>query len=152
MVRILVLCLAGLITYSSCQHKTVSVDEAEKKDIQRVMICGIPFGVNYEVVEHDGESVITSVVLVTSHQSISDYEALRNGISQRYGNPDIEDCEGGTGDAEGKFYGRCVWSDAGITLRNIHSDEGGLMIVLPPNILPSVTYLPKSRELTQFIV
>ena len=24
---------------------TVSVDEAEKKEIQRVMICGIPFGV-----------------------------------------------------------------------------------------------------------
>ena len=107
----------------------------EKKDIRRLMFCGLPFGINYNTKEVDGASVITSAVLITSHQSRQDYEMIRDGISKRCGNPDVEEIESVDGEAD-RIYGRCRWSEAGITLRNAHSDEGGLMIVLQPNILP----------------
>ena len=102
----------------------------ERKEIKRLMFCGIPFGLNLETEQKDGATIITKIVLITSRQSKSDFEAIKNEISKRYGNPDIEDYEGGTDETDGRFYGRCNWFQGGITLRNVHSEEGGLILLL----------------------
>lgn len=102
----------------------------DRTEIWRLMFCGVPFGLNLDSVQTNGVTTITDMTLITSHQSKADFEAIKNGLSKRLGNPDIEDYEGGTDEIEGRFYGRCAWyrDECNATLRNLHSEEGGLVV------------------------
>ena len=75
-------------------------------------------------------TTIRNITLITSHQSKADFEAIKSGISERLGNPDIEDCEDET-EIDGKFYGRCSWykDKCEATLRHLHGEEGGLVVM-----------------------
>ena len=102
----------------------------DRTEIWRLMFCGVPFGLNLDSVQTNGVTTITDMTLISSHQSKADFEAIKNGLSKRLGNPDIEDYEGGTDEIEGRFYGRCAWygDECNATLRNLHSEEGGLVV------------------------
>ncbi|MBQ5714012.1 MAG: hypothetical protein IIV77_05935 [Bacteroidaceae bacterium] len=107
----------------------------DRTEIWRLMFCGVPFGLNLDSVQTNGVTNITNITLISSHQSKADFEAIKNGLSKRLGNPDIEDYEGGTDEIEGRFYGRCAWyrDECNATLRNLHSEEGGLVVFFEYN-------------------
>ena len=90
----------------------------------------MPFGLNLDSVQTNGVTNITNITLITSHQSKADFEAIKNGLSKRLGNPNIEDYEGGTDEIEGRFYGRCAWyeDEFNATLCSINGDKGGLVV------------------------
>ena len=50
----------------------------------------------------------------------------------KYGNPDLEEYEGGTEVIDGRYYGKCRWNNGEIMLRNTHHDEGGFLVFLYP--------------------
>ena len=107
--------------------------DEERTDIKRVIFCGVPFGLNLKTEQKEGITIITNITLITSHQSKAEFEAIKDGISKRLGNPDIEDYDEGIGEeTEEPFYGRCTWNKEGCdaTLRNLHSEEGGLVVFL----------------------
>ena len=109
--------------------------DEERTGIRRLMFCGVPFGLTLKSEQMNGVTTITNITLITSHQSKADFEAIKSGISKRLGNPDIEDCEDET-EIDGRFYGRCAWykDKCEATLRNLHSEEGGLVVFLTPKI------------------
>jgi len=39
----------------------------EKTGIKRLMFCGVPFGLNLDTEQRDGVTIITNIVLITSH-------------------------------------------------------------------------------------
>jgi hypothetical protein len=65
----------------------------------------VPFGLNLDSVQTNGVTTITDITLITSHQSKADFESIKNGLSKRLGNPDIEDYEGGTDEIEADSMG-----------------------------------------------
>ena len=102
---------------------------SKANDVPKVNLCGIPFGLNIIWVQDNSKVAATSVKLLTSLQDKNSFEKLKATISTHCGNPDIEEYEGGTDEIDGRFYGKCVWNeDCTITLRNAHSDEGGLVL------------------------
>ncbi len=107
--------------------------DEERTDIKRVVFCGVPFGLNLETEQQEGITIITKITLITSHQSKAEFEAIKDSISKRLGNPDIEDYDKGIGEeTEEPFYGRCTWykEECNATLRNLHGEEGGLVVFL----------------------
>jgi hypothetical protein len=104
----------------------------ERDGIWRLKFCGIPFGINIDYEHKNGKFIVNHLNLITSQQSIKAFEAIRKGVSKRYGNPDIYDYDTGSYEFDGLFYGRCTWG--GALLRNVHSDEGGLFLFLPTAI------------------
>ena len=104
----------------------------ERDGIWRLKFCGIPFGINIDYEHKNGKFIVNHLNLFTSQQSIKAFEAIRKGISKRYGSPDIYDYDTGSYEFDGLFYGRCTWG--GALLRNVHSDEGGLFLFLPTAI------------------
>ena len=106
----------------------------ERAGIKRLVFCGVPFGINLKSEQTDGVITITEIILITSHQSKADFEAIKNGISKRLGNPDIEEYEDGTEEMDGRFYGRCAWykDECKATLRNLHTEDGGLVVSFTP--------------------
>lgn len=104
--------------------------DKERKGIKRVMFCGVPCGLNFELEEKNGTPTITSVVLFTSHQDKATFDTFKNSISKKYDNPDIEEYEGGTEEIDGRYYGKCRWNNGEVLLRNAHRDEGGLFVFL----------------------
>ena len=74
-------------------------------------------------------TIITEITLISSHQSKAEFEAIKDGISKRLGNPDIEDYEGGAEDMDEEFYGKCVWQEEGVKLRNLNGG-GGFVVFL----------------------
>ena len=72
----------------------------------------------------------TAQIATNVAAGVKDFEAIKNGLSKRLGNPDIEDYEGGTDEIEGRFYGRCAWygDECNATLRSINGDKGGLVV------------------------
>ena len=94
------------------------------------MFCGVPCGFNFELEENNGTTTVTSVVLFTSHQDKATFDNLKNSISKKYGNPDLEEYEGETEEIDGRYYGKCRWNNGEILLRNAHRDEGGLFVFL----------------------
>ena len=102
----------------------------ERTGIRRLMFCGVPFGLNLKPEQTNGLTTIRNITLITSHQSKADFEAIKSGISERLGNPDIEDCEDET-EIDGRFYGRCSWykDKCEATLRHLHGEEGGLVVL-----------------------
>ena len=101
----------------------------ERDGIWRLKFCGVPFGINIDYEHKNGKFIVNHLNLFTSQQSIKAFEAIRKGISKRYGSPDIYDYDTGSYEFDGLFYGRCTWG--GALLRNVHSDEGGLFLFLP---------------------
>lgn len=108
--------------------------ENEQEGIKRVFFCGVPCGLNIQSEQKDGKTIISSIVLYTSLQDMNTFDALKNGISKRYGNPDIEEYEEGAEEIDGKYYGRCRWDNGAIMLRNVQSDEGGFLITISPTV------------------
>ena len=108
--------------------------DKEREGIKRVFFCGVPCGLNIQSEQKDGKTVISSIVLFTSLQGMNTFDALKNGISKRYGNPDIEEYEEGAEEIDGKYYGRCRWDNGAIMLRNVQSDEGGFLITISPTV------------------
>ena len=104
--------------------------DKERQGIERVMFCGVPCGFNFELEENNGTTTVTSVVLFTSHQDKATFDNLKNSISKKYGNPDLEEYEGETEEIDGRYYGKCRWNNGEILLRNAHRDEGGLFVFL----------------------
>lgn len=102
----------------------------ERTEIKRLMFCGVPFGLTLKSEQTNGVTTITNITLITSHQSIADFEAIKSGISKRLGNPDIEDYEDGADEIDGRFYGKCSWykDEGNATLRHLHGEEGGLVV------------------------
>ena len=108
----------------------------ERTGIKRLMFCGVPFGLTLKSEQTNGVTAITDITLITSHQSIADFEIIKRGISKRLGNPDIEDYESGTEEIDGRFYGRCSWykDEGNAILRPLHNDGGGLIVLLSSKI------------------
>lgn len=106
----------------------------ERAEIKRVMFCGVPCGLNLQSEQKNGATIVTRVVLFTSFQDKITFDTLKNAISKKYGNPDLEEYEGGTEEIEGKYYGRCSWNNGEILLRNAHNDEGGLFVFFNPTV------------------
>ena len=104
--------------------------DKERQEIKCVMFCGVPCGLNFELEENNGTTTVTSVVLFTSHQDKASFDNLKNSISKKYGNPDLEEYEGETEEIDGRYYGKCRWNNGEILLRNAHRDEGGLFVFL----------------------
>lgn len=105
--------------------------DEERTGIKRVMFCGVTFGLTLKSEQTNGVTTIRNITLITSHQSKTDFEVIKSGISKRLGNPDIEDYEYGTDEIDGRFYGRCAWhkDKCVTTLRPLHSEEGGLVVL-----------------------
>ncbi len=95
-----------------------------------MLFCGVPCGVNLQSEQKDGKTIITTIVLFTSSQDKVTFETLKNSISKRFGKPDIEEYEGGIEEIDGRCYGKCRWDNGGVLLRNVHGDEGGLLIFI----------------------
>lgn len=108
--------------------------DKERQEIKRVIFCGVPCGLNFELEEKNGTPTITSVVLFTSHQDKATFDTFKNSISKKYDNPDIEEYEGGTEEIDGRYYGKCRWNNGEVLLRNAQSDEGGLFVILYPTV------------------
>ena len=106
----------------------------EREGIKRVMFCGVPCGLNIQSEQKNGTTVVTNVVLFTSLQDKATFDTLKNSISKKYGNPELEEYEGGAEEIDGKYYGRCRWDNESIMLRNVQSDEGGLLISISPTV------------------
>lgn len=106
----------------------------ERTGIRRLMFCGIPFGLNLHFGQNEDSTTIRKIVLMTSHQSKAEFMALKDAISKRIGNPDIEDYEDETDEMDDRFYGRCAWykDECNATLRHIHGEEGGFVVFLNP--------------------
>ena len=105
--------------------------DEERDGIRRLKFCGVPFGINAQYEHKNGKFIVNHLNLITSHQSIKDFEAINQGISKRYGSPSIEDDDAGI-EFDGIFYGRCTWD--GAMLRNVHSGEGGIILFLPSEV------------------
>ena len=108
--------------------------DKKREGIERVLFCGVPCGLNLQFEQKNGTIIVTSVVLFTSLQDKATFDTLKSSISKKYGNPDLEEFEGGTEEINGKYYGRCRWDNGSIMLRNVQSDEGGLLITISPNV------------------
>ena len=108
--------------------------DKKREGIERVLFCGVPCGLNLQFEQKNGTIIVTSVVLFTSLQDKATFNTLKNSISKKYGNPDLEEYEGGAEEIDGKCYGRCGWDNGAIVLRNVQSDEGGLLITISPNV------------------
>lgn len=102
----------------------------KRAGIERLVFCGVPFGLNLTSEQTNEVTTITNITLITSQQSKADFEAIKSGISKRLGNPDVEDYEEGTDEIDGRFYGRCSWykDKCKATLRPLHGEEGGLVV------------------------
>lgn len=109
--------------------------DKERADIKRVIYCGVPFGLNLKTEQKEGITIITEITLISSHQSKAEFDAIKDGISKRLGNPDIEGYDDEISEEwEEPFYGRCTWhsDECEATLRNLHGEEGGLVVFLSP--------------------
>lgn len=104
----------------------------QRDGIWRLKFCGVPFGLNVDYEHRNGKFIVNTLTLFSSQQSIDAFESIRNGISKRYGSPEIDDLGADSYGTDGKFYGRCTWD--GAILRNVHSEEGGLFLILPSEI------------------
>ena len=115
-------------------ERTIEFDyfNDDKTDINRVILCGVPCGLNVESEQKDGTTIITRIMLLTSQQSKTAFDAIKKGISMRYGEPDFEDGE--SEELDGRYYGKCVWKKGDVILRNVHSDEGGLFLFLTSSV------------------
>lgn len=103
-------------------------DEDTGDKIETIEFCGVTFGVNVQWIGSDDNKVPKSITLLTSHQDKKSFEAIKEGISKFLGSPNNEEYEVGD---DNRVYGRVEWNKGfSVTLRNIHSDEGGLIIFI----------------------
>ena len=103
-------------------------DEDTGGKIETIEFCGVTFGVNVQWIGSDDNKVPKSITLLTSHQDKKSFEAIKEGISKFLGNPNNEEYEVGD---DNRVYGRVEWNKGfSVILRNINSDEGGLMLFI----------------------
>ena len=103
-------------------------DEDTGDKIETIEFCGVTFGVNVQWIGSDDNKVPKSITLLTSHQDKKSFEAIKECISKFLGNPNNEEYEV---DDDNRVYGRVEWNKGfSVILRNIHSDEGGLMLFI----------------------
>jgi len=95
----------------------------EEKDAYVVSLSGIPCGMNFMKRTANDSVYIVQLNFCTSQHSRGVIDTLVHSITDYYGDPDIveEECldEG---------YVDYRWQDAGIKIRNIHSDRGGIVV------------------------
>lgn len=117
-------------------EQTDEFDYCDKKQqgIERVLFCGVPCGLNLQSEQKTETTVVTNIMLFTSLQDKATFDNLKRSISKKYGNPDLEEYEGETEEIDGRYYGKCRWDNGAIMLRNVQSDEGGLLIILSPTV------------------
>ena len=99
----------------------------EEKEAYVVDFFGIPCGMNIEKKTANDSVYITQLVFCTSQLSGKVFNKWTRGISDYYGNPDIMEDEG-----LNEGYENYSWLDAGIRVRNIHSEEGGIVAFFVP--------------------
>lgn len=116
------------------QTKEFEYCDTKRTEIKRVLFCGIPCGLNIESDEENGIVVIHSIVLITSLQDKNTFNTIKEGLTNRFGKPEIEEYESGEEELDGIYYGRCQWNNGAVTLRNMHTDEGGLLCILGSTI------------------
>ncbi len=116
------------------QTKEFEYCDTKRTEIKHVLFCGIPCGLNIESDEENGLIVIHSIVLITSLQDKSSFNTIKEGLTNRFGKPEIEEYEAGEEDLDGIYYGKFQWNNGAATLRNMHSDEGGLLCILESTI------------------
>ena len=104
----------------------------ERRNIKRVMFCGVPCGLNIHSDTQDDSIYIRRITLFTSLQNKNTFGMLKRGVVNRYGKPNIEDVD--EEEIEEVYYGRCKWTKEGALLRNVHSEEGGLFCILDSHI------------------
>ena len=104
----------------------------ERRNIKRVMFCGVPCGLNIHSDTQDDSIYIRRITLFTSLQNKNTFDILKRGVVNRYGKPNIEDVD--EEEIEEVYYGRCEWTKEGALLRNVHSEEGGLFCILDSHI------------------
>ena len=100
----------------------------ERRNIKRVMFCGVPCGLNIHSDTQDDSIYIRRITLFTSLQNKNTFDILKRGVVNRYGKPNIEDVD--EEEIEEVYYGRCKWTKEGALLRNVHSEEEGLFCIL----------------------
>ena len=101
-------------------------DSGEK--VKTIEFCGVTLGLNVEWIGSDDTNVPKHIALLTSRQDKKTFEALKDGLIKFLGNQDNEEYEV---DDDNLVYGRVEWNKGfSVTLRNIHSDEGGLIIFI----------------------
>lgn len=123
------------ISFASCEKKIENnvgmspiLNGVINDKIETIDFCGVTFGVNVKWVGTDENKVPKSIALLTSHQDKNSFEAIKEGISKFLGNPNVEEYEIGD---DNRVYGRVEWNKGfSVTLRNVHSDEGGLIIFI----------------------
>lgn len=108
-------------------NEVEELEFVESSNYHVANFCDVPFGVNIEW-ETIGKKVFArNVTLMTSKQDIQTFKRLKDCLIRYYGCPDTED-DYSCGDD--MFYGRCCWyGECGITVRNVHSDNGGLILM-----------------------
>lgn len=104
----------------------------ERRNIKRVMFCGVPCGLNIHSDTQDDSIYIRRITLFTFLQNKNTFDILKRGVVNRYGKPNIEDVD--EEEIEEVYYGRCKWTKEGALLRNVHSEEGGLFCILDSHI------------------
>ncbi len=96
--------------------------------VKTIEFCGVTLGLNVEWIGSDDTKVPKHIALLTSRQDKETFEALKDGLIKFLGNPNNEEYEVGD---DNLVYGRVEWNKGfSVTLRNIHSDEGGLIIFI----------------------
>ena len=96
--------------------------------VKTIEFSGVTLGLNVEWIGSDDTKVPKNIALLTSRQDKKTFEALKDGIVEFLGNPNNEEYEV---DDDNLVYGRVEWNKGfSVTLRNIHSDEGGLIIFI----------------------
>lgn len=96
--------------------------------VKTIEFSGVTLGLNVEWIGSDDTKVPKHIALLTSRQDKKTFEALKDGLIKFLGNPNNEEYEVGD---DNLVYGRVEWNKGfSVTLRNIHSDEGGLIIFI----------------------
>ena len=90
-----------------------------------VDFCNVPCGMNLKWKKQGETYYITSLNFFTSQQTPESVHSFINGISSFYGKPYDGDEE--LEDDDIIIYKRFQWDN--VVLRNVHSDEGGLIVL-----------------------
>jgi hypothetical protein len=108
--------------------KSMFPDERFDGHFGTIEFCGVSMGMNIKWIGNENDKIPKSITLLTTRQDLKTFEQLKEGISSYLGNPQSDKYEL---DDDNRVYGRVEWNKGfSVTLRHIHSDEGGLMIIV----------------------
>ena len=108
--------------------KNMIPDERFDGHFGTIEFCGVAMEMNIKWIGNKDDKIPKSITLLTSRQDLKTFKQLREGISSYLGNPQSDKYEL---DDDNRVYGRVEWNKGfSVTLRHVHSDEGGLMIIV----------------------